>query len=155
MSRSQRELHRRLASECFNLAWQLLDDPHRDEAGDRRLLDLVHASKYHWSLAGGPKEEAIGDWQISRAYASVNEPALSLRFAEACLGTCQTNSLVDLLPTAYEGIARAYGLAGRTRFARDFLRKAREAVDAAPLDAEARRTFLGQIRDTERKIGRD
>ena len=155
LTRTARELHRKLGSECFNQAWELLDDPHRDEAGDRRLLDLVHTSSHHWGLAGGPKERAIGEWQISRAYSSVNEPALALRYAEACLRTCQANDLSDVLSTAYEGIARAHGLAGRTRFAREFLGQARAALDAAAVDGEDRKLFLRQIRDTESKIGRD
>jgi hypothetical protein len=154
-SRAAREQHRKLATECFNQAWELLDDPHRDEAGDRRLLDLVHASSYHWALVGGPKEQAVAEWQISRAYASVNEPTLALGFASACLATCQAEELSDVLSTAYEGIARAHGLAGRPRLAREYLQKARAALDAAPLDAEDRKVYLGQIRDTESKIGRE
>jgi len=155
LARSDREFHRKLAADCFNEAWTLLDDAHRDEPGDRRLLDLVHASRYLWGVVGGPKERAIGDWQVSRAYASVNEPGLALRYAEACLTLCEEHQLADLLSTAYEGIARAHGLAGRTRSAREYLHRARTALDLAPVGAEDRRNYLNQIRDTERKLARD
>jgi hypothetical protein len=155
LPRAARELHRKIGAECFNHAWELLDDPHRDEAGDRRLLELVHASAFHWALGGGPKEKAIAEWQISRAYASLNEPSLALRFAEACLATCEAHSLAEVRSTAYEGIARAHGLAGRSRLAREFLQKARASLDIAPVDPADRKLYLGQIRDTESKIGRD
>ena len=119
------------------------------------MLDLAHASLFHWGIAGGPRERAVGEWQVARVYASLNEPGMALRFAEACLATCQTNGLVGELATAYEGIARAHGVAGRTRLAREFLGKAREALEAAPVERGDRKVYLDQIRDTERKIGRD
>jgi hypothetical protein len=117
------------------------------------MLHLTHSSRYHWGLVGGPKEEAIGDWQLSRVYAAVDQPALALRFGEVCLETCQQHQLSELLSTAYEAIARAHGVAGRPRLARDFLQKARGALDASPLDPIERKILLGQIRDTESKIG--
>lgn len=153
LSRPQAEVHRKLGAEGFHRAWELLDDPDRDEAGDARMLDAAHASRYHWGIIGGPRERAIADWQVARVYAAINEPALSLRFAELSLAECREHRLLDLLASAHEGIARAHGVAGRTRLARDALRLARESLDAATVSAEDRRTYLAQIRDTERKIG--
>jgi len=153
LSRSEREFHRKMGAQCFNDAWSLLEDRNRDDEGDRRMLHLAHASRYHWGLVGGPKEEAIGDWQISRVYASIGEPDLALQFAESCLALCTKHELTEVLATAYEGMARAHGTAGRTRFAREFIQKARDALDACSVDADDRKVFLGQIRDTERKIG--
>ncbi len=153
LSRSERDLHRKWGTQCFNDTWGLLEDRNRDVAGDRRMLHLAHASRYHWALGGGPKEQAIGDWQLSRVYASIDEPALALRFAEACVALCTEHALSEVLPTAYEAMARAHGTAGRTRFAREFIQRARDALAVASVDAKDRKVFLGQIRDTERKIG--
>jgi hypothetical protein len=153
LSRSERMFHRKLGTHCFNEAWTLLEDRTRDEAGDRRMLNLAHTSRHHWGVVGGPREQAIGDWQLSRVYSSINEPELALHFAEACLATCQEEALRELLSTAYEALARAHGTAGRSRFAREFIHKARDALDAAPVGAEDRKAYLHQIRDTERKIG--
>jgi hypothetical protein len=153
IAKTEREFHRSTGSRCFNAAWELLDNRDRDEAGDRRMLTLSHTARYHWGEVGGPKEIAIADWQLARAYADVALPALAIQYGEACLAACQQHGLTEILCTAYEGIARAHGVAGQTRIAREYLQRARAALDAAHLDAEDRKVYLGQIRDTESKIG--
>lgn len=150
--RGEREFHRKTAARCFNEAWAYLEK--RVLIGDdrSRLLNLVHASRYHWGIVGTPENQAVGDWQISRAYASLGQPDLSLRFAKSCLATCEKNDLSEILCSAYEAIARAYAVADDPKSGREYLRKARQHLAALSLDREDRAVYLGQIRDTERLL---
>jgi tetratricopeptide (TPR) repeat protein len=153
-SKEEREFHRKLGARSFNEAWKYLEKAGRTARDNRRLLNLVHASRFHWSLVGTPRNQAVGDWQISRAYAALGEPTLALEFARSSLELCEKNDLSELQGTAYEAMARAYALAKDFPRARSYLKKAREHLAASPIDEEERKTFLSQIRETERWIGR-
>jgi hypothetical protein len=153
-SKAEREFHRTTGARCFNEAWVYLEKKHRRTADDHRMLNLVHASGFHWGLVGKPRNRAIADWQISRVYAALRRPELSLSFAHSCLELCRKHGLTDLEGTAYEAIARAYVVAEDAPRARKYLKKAREHLDASSVDSEGRATFLGQIRDTERLLAR-
>jgi tetratricopeptide (TPR) repeat protein len=153
-SKEEREFHRRTGARCFNDAWKYLEKAGRTARDDRHLLNLVHASRFHWGLVGTPPSQAVGDWQISRAYAALGEPRLALEFARSSLELCEKNDLSELEGTAYEAMARAYAVAKDSPRARRYLKKAREHLAASSIDEEARKTFLSQIRETERLIGR-
>lgn len=152
LSAVEREFHRKTGARCFNEAWKYLEKNRRNARDDRCLLSLVHASRFHWSLVGTPRNQAVGDWQISRAYAALGQPELALQFARSSLELCQKNDLSELEGTAYEAMARAYAVAKDARTAGRYLKKAREHLDASSADDEDRRIFLGQIRATERMI---
>ncbi|MCI4339291.1 MAG: hypothetical protein L3J68_03045 [Thermoplasmata archaeon] len=152
LSTTERKFHRKIGARCFNATWDYLEKKGRTGAGDRQMLHLVHASSYHWSLIGTPRENAIADWQVSRVYAALKEAPLALEFARSCLTLCEESGLDDLLCTAYEAMARAF-VAGRDgKSARRYVARARGALDTATVDDEARAVFLGQIRETERMI---
>jgi hypothetical protein len=72
------------------------------------MVNLAHASRYHWSFVRDASNLAVGNWQISEAYAALGEleHQLALRFARSSLEICQENSLSELLISAYEGMAR-------------------------------------------------
>ena len=150
LSRIEREFHRKTAARCFNEAWVYLSKKHRGVPEDRHLLNLVHASRFHWSLVGTKRNQAVGDWQISRAYAALHQPRLALQFAKSSLELCRKHDLAEFLGTAYEAMARAYAVAEDLPSARVFLKKARAQLDASSIDDEDREIFLGQIRETER-----
>jgi tetratricopeptide (TPR) repeat protein len=154
VSKAERAFHRKTGARCFNEAWKYLEKAGRNASDNRRLLNLVHASRFHWGLVGTPRNQAVGDWQISRAYAALGRPELALQFARSSLELCRKNDLSDLEGTAYEAVARAYAVAKDPPTARKYLQKARERLEAFSVDAEDREIFLGQIRDTERLIER-
>jgi len=155
LSKAEREFHRKTGARCFNQAWELLEKKRRNPEEDRRLLTLVHASRFHWGLVGQARERAVADWQVSRAYAAVHEPHLSLLFARSSLELCETNHLSEFLCTAYEAMARAFAAAREPRSARKYLQKARAQLEASSVDDEDRKVFLGQIRETEKLIRRN
>ncbi|HVP22984.1 MAG TPA: tetratricopeptide repeat protein [Conexivisphaerales archaeon] len=151
MSPTERRFHRRAAVSCFNGAWDLLDKK-RSAAEDKEMLELAHASRYHWGLVGEPRNWAVSDWQISRVYAAVGQPELSLMFAESCLEICEEKGLSDILHTADEAMARAYAASGDFVSAKRYLREARRRLDSLRLPKDDRKVYLGQIQDTEALI---
>ncbi len=152
MTDSERKLHRKTAAQCFNKTWDYLEKKKRNSADNEMMLNLAHASRYHWSLIGTPMNQAVGDWQVSRVYAALNQPSLSLQFAKSSLESCTKNKLTRILPTAYEAMARAHATAKNHKTARIFLNKAFKQLDASSLDYEDRKIYLDQIRETEKMI---
>jgi len=152
MSQNELEMHRKTAKKCFNEAWDLLDKKNRDANDERQMLHVTHASRYHWSLVGTAKNFAVGDWQISRVYAALKEPRLALLFAKSAVEISQNNNLSENLPSAYEGMARAYAVAKDFQHAREYISKAREQLNKARMDPEDKKIYSDQIRETEELI---
>jgi hypothetical protein len=150
LSKSEREYHRKTAIRCFNETWDYLEKKGRTEQDDQKMLQLAHASRYHWGLVGTPRNKAVGDWQISRVYAALKQPHLSLLFAEASLEICTRQNLPEILATAYEGVARAYAVAEDYAIARRYLKLARDQLNTLDLGAEDRKAYLGQMDETEK-----
>lgn len=154
MSESELEFHRGTAKKCFNQAWDYLDKKNRDAGDDQMMMHLVHTARYHWSFIGTVENFAVGDWQISRVYAALNQPQLALHFAKSALEIMQKSNLSGILHTGYEGMARAYAIGKEHRSARDYINKAREQLNKATgLDDEDRKIYSDQIRETEELIG--
>src|SRR2546425_12602439 len=106
-SQTDKEFHRKVAAECFNRTWDYLKHKNRSLDDDQMMLNLAHASRYHWSLIGKPWNFTAGDWQISRVYAALNQSNLALGFAKKALEISQNHNLSEGLIFAYEGTARA------------------------------------------------
>jgi hypothetical protein len=154
LAKNEREFHRKTAVACFNRTWDYLDMKHRDSKDEEEMLHLAHTSRYHWGIVGAPRQLAVGDWQLGRVYAALGEAELSLQYSLSSLRTCERQNLTDLIPSAMEGVARAYAAAGDGRNATKLLKMAREKLDKLSLDAEDRKIFQSQIRDTERLASR-
>lgn len=152
VSEAEGEFHRKTARDCFNNAWDYLDKKERSPDEERKMLYLAHTSRFHWGLVGTPRNQAVGDWQISRIYAALNQPTLSLQFARSSLEICQKNDLQEVLATAFEAVARAYAVARDYPSAKSYIEKARDQLSKVSLDDEDKETYLGQIRETEALI---
>lgn len=154
LSKAEREFHQRTATNCFNKAWDYLDMKTRDSKAEEEMLHLAHASRYHWGIVGTPRQQAVGDWQLGRVYAAVGDAELSLQYALACLHMCEKKCLDDLVPSAMEGVARAYVTAGDQQNAVRVLRMARKKLYGLKLDSEDRKVYSSQIRETQALIRR-
>jgi hypothetical protein len=152
MSDNELEFHRKIARECFNETWNYLDKRTRDSREDQAMLHLAHASRYHWSFVGNAQNFAIGDWQISRVYAAINQPYLALNFAKSALEICEKDNLSGVIISAYEGMARAYAVAKDQQSAESYIHKAREQLARLAVDDEDKKIYLEQIRETEELI---
>ena len=138
------EQHRAQAVALFNAVWQMFDIPDRTPAQDDQMIHAAHASRWHWSQAGkfgGPEQLAVGEWQCSRVYSVLgrNEPAM--HHARASLALCQEADLGDwVLAAAYEALARASAVGGKSSEAHAWLGRARTAV-AVIADPEDRKVI--------------
>jgi len=150
-SSSSIEFHRKTAVICFNKTWDFLDKKERTREEDLKMLDEAHTSRYHWTQIGTAHNFAIGDWQISRVYAALNQPVLALLYAQSSLDLCEKNNLKDLLPSAYEGMSRAYAVANDAAEARRFLQMARKQLEQVK-DEEDRKAYDQQMHETEALI---
>lgn len=152
MAPTEHDFHRKIAADCFNKTWDYLEQKNRSPDDDQIMLNLAHASRYHWSLIGKPWNFTTGDWQISRVYAALNQPDLALSFAKKALEISEKNNLSERLISAYEGMARAYAVAEKYPSAKEFINKAREQLRNVTLDADDQKTYSDQIDETERLI---
>ena len=125
------EERRRLAVECFNRTWTLLERSARSPEEDDEMLHGAHASRYHWGEVGTAANRARGEWQCSRVYAVLGRAEPALHHARRCREICESapDELADWdLPFAYEALARAHLLAGDAREAQGWLDRARESL---------------------------
>jgi len=130
----------------------LLKQKNRSLDDDQMMLNLAHASRYHWGLIGKPWNFTAGDWQISRVYAALNQSDLAFGFAKKALEISQNQNLSEGLIFAYEGMARAHAAAREYPLAREFVSKAREQLRVVSLEDEDRMIYTEQIDETERMI---
>jgi len=126
------------AATLFNRVWELLEKVNRTSAEDDQMVNAAHASRYLWTDIGDAQKWAIGDWQISRVYAVLNRAEPAVHHARRCLAQAgQVNDQPWLLASAYEGLARAYAVAGDVAAALEWKAKAeRQLADVS--DAEDR-----------------
>lgn len=109
------EGHRRFAVALFNHTWDLLDKGDRTREEDERMVHAAHASRFHWEEVGEPQNLAVGEWQIARVYAVLHRPEPALHHARRALEIVEENGITGFYrASAYEGLARAYGVAGDT-----------------------------------------
>ncbi|HEX9625001.1 MAG TPA: MerR family transcriptional regulator [Streptosporangiaceae bacterium] len=123
-----RETQRRLAADCFNKTWTLLEKERRTREDDDEMLHCAHASAYHWSQVGTVANRARGEWQCSRVYAVLGRPEAAISHAQKVLEICQREGIADFdLAFAYEALARASAAGGDADEARRWAEQARAA----------------------------
>jgi hypothetical protein len=106
------DTHRELARALNRAVWDALASD-RDPVADAVMVDTAHASLYHWRIAGGPLEEARGEWLVSHVYAVLGRAEPALHHARRCYDLTVANGFGDFdLAYAYEGLARALTVAG-------------------------------------------
>jgi DNA-binding transcriptional MerR regulator len=126
-----REAQRRLAADCFNSTWTLIEKQARTREDDDAMIHGAHASAYLWRDIGTAANRARGEWQCSRVYAILgrNEPALD--HARRCLEIVEESpgEMEEFdLPAAYEALARAHWVAGDLDESRRYAELGREAT---------------------------
>lgn len=105
---NDKDMHAKLAANLFNETWNLLDNDDRTDEETFQMIHTAHASRYHWTKAGGPLELARGEWLISRVYAVLGMGDQALLHGQYSLDLCLENNIKDFdLAFAYESIARA------------------------------------------------
>lgn len=143
--------HKRLAIDLFNGTWNLILKRHRTAEDDETMINMAHASLYHWSISGSPKNFSVGEWQVSHAYALAGRGGEALHHAERCLAICRRAGLKGWrLAYAYEALARAHAVAGERTEQAQCVRLATRAGEAIDEDEE-REQFLRDLSDLRRE----
>ncbi len=129
---------RALAARLFNDVWSLLEREERTDADSDRMVHMAHASRFHWDAVGGDQERAVGEWQVSRVYATLGRGEPAVHHARRCVALAASPG-VDawVAASAHEGLARALAVAGDLEPARDARDRAAELL-AAVEDEEDR-----------------
>lgn len=137
--------HRQMAVDTFNATWGLLDKQMRTADENDMMVHSAHASRYHWSQAGGPVEFERGDWQLSRVYSVLGKGGEALHYAKHCLNTCLENEIGDFdLAFAYEAIARAHAVLGNWEESDRNLQNSKRAAESIAKD-EDKQYLLGEL----------
>lgn len=138
---------RQLAANLFNRVWDLLDAGATRSADETaEMIDAAHASRCLWRRIGGKEQAVVGEWQISRAYASAGLGTEAVRHAELSeqlLGDGLDCS--DWIPASvHEGMARALLASGDHTAARALAASAVVALDRIS-DPEDRALIVSQL----------
>lgn len=128
----QAAAHKYYAASCFNKAWDLIDQEVRSPEEDEQMIQLTHASHYHWTQRPDYSSTgaSIGYWQTSRIYAILDQAENAMHYAKLCLDVSQEEGVPPFfLGYAYEALARAAAVAGNEQDMATYLEKARAAAD--------------------------
>jgi DNA-binding transcriptional MerR regulator len=141
------ENQKQLGIDLFNYVWTLLEKDDRTERESERMIDAAHASRFFWEQVGEPANHARGEWQISRAYATVGRPEPALHHARRCLSICEEHGIGDFdLAYAFEALARACAAGGDANAADRYRRQAHQAAGQVA-DEEDRELLLNDLAD--------
>jgi len=140
-----RAQHRKIGSDLFNYTWTLLDRKRRTPEEDDEMVHAAHASRYHWGHAGGPLQRSIGEWQLSRVYATLGRSEPALYHARRSLEIARRHRLAAFyVAYGYEALARSAGVAGR-RKDRDRYARAARRLGNTVRDADDRRMLAEDL----------
>jgi hypothetical protein len=130
------ETQRKVAVRLYNHTWDLLDlGDERTAVQTAEMLDAAHASNWHWAQIGGLEQAVVGEWMLSRVYASSGLGDEAVRHGQTAFTLLHSgDGLPDWLEASVqEGLARAH-LAAGDRDAAEFA--AHAATDALDKIAE-------------------
>jgi hypothetical protein len=141
------EAHKRLGATLFNHVWDLMEKDPRTPEEDAEMIRDVQAMRFHWNEVGTARNKAVSEWQTARVYSLLKMPESALYHANRCLvlTTSGGEGFEDFhLPSAYEGLARAYLAASNRREAKKYLVRA-SRLAAKIRDTGDRKTVSEQI----------
>jgi len=141
------EAHKHFAVTLNGKVWELLQKSERSKSEDELMIYAAHASCYHWLNAGTGLNHQRAEWLISHVYTELGQADSALRPALRCLDL--TNEFATLMQDfdwayAYEGVARANALAGRTEEALKYIQLAHEKGQAIA-NSENKSIFMGDF----------
>jgi DNA-binding transcriptional MerR regulator len=139
------DAQKQLGIELFNYVWTLLEKDDRTERENDRMIDAAHASRFFWEEVGDHVHHARGEWQISRAYATVGRAEPALYHARRCLDLCEQHGIGGFdIAYAYEALSRAHYVAGDGDAAGDYAKRAHDSAEWVT-DPEDRELLLSDL----------
>jgi cation transport regulator ChaB len=141
--------HRVFSVEAFNSAWDLIEKTDRSDDDIDEMIDLAHASAWHWAQRGdvGPKNRAISAWQLSRVYAEAGRYEEAERWANRSLDLTESSDVGPVFTGyAYEALARLANETGDTEKRDEWLAMGRAQAELVD-DKLDRARLLGDLDD--------
>ncbi|MDZ4182961.1 MAG: hypothetical protein U1B83_08800 [Candidatus Cloacimonadaceae bacterium] len=141
------QIHRQLGPQLFNQSWDLLLKPDRTREEDNTLINIVHASLYHWRQFGEPINILRGEWMICHVYTLLEHREEAYYHAMNII-----NLRDEIQPTdwdeayALEAIARVHALLGNQDDFESFFHLAKMAGEQIAGD-EDRKQFMSDFAD--------
>lgn len=120
-----------MAKRLFNAVWDLLEKLGRSAEDVDAMINMAHASRYHWGNVGTPQNASIGEWQIARVYSELGRGEPAVFHARRALAIAEgAKADAWLTASAFEGMARACAVAGDPAAAAEWKAKAVVALEA-------------------------
>jgi hypothetical protein len=108
-----KQFHQEQAVSLFNMSWDLLFKANRNRSDEDILINMVHASLYHWRQIGEAINILRGEWMICHVYTILKLKEAALYHAENVLRLMDEQKPVDWdLAYCYEAMARVQALLG-------------------------------------------
>lgn len=142
-----KDIHQELAIKLFNISWDLLLKENRTREDEDELINMVHASLYHWRQVGQEINVLRGEWMICHVYTILAHKESALYHAENIMRLKDKISPVDWdLAYCYEAMARVMALTGVKA---EYSKYYRLALEAGKLisDEGSRQQFDSDMND--------
>jgi hypothetical protein len=139
--------HKYFSVECFNRAWDYIDQPARTIDEEDRMVLLSLTSLWHWTQREDctPTNLSVGYWQVARVYALTGQAELARHYGQLCLAASQAEGVLPFYRGyAYEALARAEQVGGKISEMENFLNQAHQVTASLP-DPEAKQQLLKDL----------
>ena len=126
---SLEEAQTKFAKMTKSRVWELLEKPDRSSQENDEMVHAAHASLYHWMHTGTGVHRQRGAWMIARVQTVLGNGDEAVRYALRCLELTEKHAdeMQDFdVAFAYEGVGRAYALAGKKKKAEEYIKLAEE-----------------------------
>lgn len=144
--------HRKQSVDLFNETWNYLDKEERTPEEEDLMVNLSHASRYHWGVRvekgwdATPINLGRGDWQLSRVYAIIGDGKRAVHYGKNYLDICEKESIKDWdLAYAYEALARGYAVTGDTKNKNKYMELAKKATNEVK-DKDTKEMILADLK---------
>ena len=144
--------HKYFAANCFNNAWDLIDEMTRDKKArtseeDHEMLALSMASAWHWTQREDctAQNMSVAYWQLARVFALLGQADNARRYGQMCLNVSKSEGIPPFyLGYAYEALARAEMVAGDKAKLAEYESEARSAAERVT-DAESKKMLMDDL----------
>ncbi|MBL7801786.1 MAG: hypothetical protein JNL95_13775 [Chitinophagales bacterium] len=144
--------HRKIAVDCFNNTWNVLDKLEKTTDDQAEAILLAHTSLWHWLQCGEAINAQRGEWMIARVYAVFEMGEMALYHAKRCLELTQKHDFKDFdLSFGYESMARALAVLKRNEEALHYYNLAKTSAEGIAKQ-EDKDYFLSDLETTKKLL---
>jgi hypothetical protein len=147
MEMTMDKFHQEQAVTLFNQSWELLLKEGRNRQDEDILVNMVHASLYHWRQIGKPINILRGEWMICHVYTLLKHKEEALYHADNVLRLMDEQKPEDWdLAYCYEAMARTQAMLGNKEQFSKYNALAEEAGKKIVEDGD-KKQFDGDMKD--------